>query len=45
MRTNLDFSPYFRSSVGFDRMFNLLDEASRITSANGVAYDLSLIHI
>jgi molecular chaperone IbpA len=40
MRTNLDFSPYFRSSVGFDRMFNLLDEASRLTSANGVAYDI-----
>ena len=41
MRTNLDFSPYFRSSIGFDRMFSLLDEASRITSANGVAYDIA----
>ena len=40
MRTNLDFSPYARSSVGFDRMFNLLDEASRFSSANGVAYDI-----
>lgn len=40
MRTTLDFSPYFRSSVGFDRMFSLLDEASRFTSANGVAYDI-----
>ncbi|CAN7729430.1 MULTISPECIES: Hsp20 family protein [Neorhizobium] len=27
MRTNLDFSPLFRSSVGFDRMFNLLEKA------------------
>lgn len=25
-----DFSPYFRSSVGFDRVFDLLDSASRL---------------
>lgn len=30
MRTTLDFSPLFRSSVGFDRIFNLLDSAGRI---------------
>jgi molecular chaperone IbpA len=40
MRTNLDFTPYVRSSIGFDRTFNLLNEASRFTSANGVAYDI-----
>lgn len=27
--STIDFSPYFRSTVGFDRMFNLLDTASR----------------
>ncbi|MGV8854774.1 MAG: Hsp20 family protein [Devosia sp.] len=30
MRTNLDFSPLYRSSIGFDRLFNLLDDASRL---------------
>ena len=30
MRTNLDFAPLYRSSVGFDRMFNLLENASRV---------------
>jgi len=25
----IDFSPYFRSTVGFDRLFSLLDAASR----------------
>jgi molecular chaperone IbpA len=30
MRTNLDFSPLFRSSIGFDRMFNLLENAGGI---------------
>jgi len=29
MRTNLDFSPLFRSSIGFDRMLNALEAASR----------------
>ena len=24
MRTNVDFSPFYRSSIGFDRIFNLL---------------------
>jgi molecular chaperone IbpA len=27
MRTNLDFTPLFRSSVGFDRILNLLESA------------------
>ncbi|TGR36571.1 molecular chaperone Hsp20, partial [Mesorhizobium sp. M1C.F.Ca.ET.195.01.1.1] len=30
MRTNFDFSPLFRSSIGFDRMLNALETASRI---------------
>ena len=28
MRTNLDFSPLYRSSIGFDRIFNLLENAN-----------------
>lgn len=28
MRTNLDFSPFYRSSIGFDRIFNMLENAS-----------------
>lgn len=30
MRTNLDFSPLFRSTIGFDRMLNALEAASRV---------------
>jgi molecular chaperone IbpA len=41
MRTNLDFTPFYRSSVGFDRMFNLLENASRIAgSPNLPSYDI-----
>jgi molecular chaperone IbpA len=41
MRTNLDFSPLFRSSVGFDRMLNALAAASRDeTIDNGPPYDI-----
>ncbi|UCI10567.1 Hsp20 family protein [Mesorhizobium sp. B1-1-8] len=29
MRTTLDFTPLFRSSIGFDRMLNALEAASR----------------
>ena len=29
MRTEFDFNPLFRSSVGFDRMFDLLQHATR----------------
>ncbi|MER8387936.1 Hsp20 family protein [Mesorhizobium sp. M1428] len=32
MRTNLDFTPLFRSSIGFDRIFNMLEDASRVTA-------------
>jgi len=27
---NVDFSPFYRSSVGFDRLFNLLENANRL---------------
>lgn len=41
MRTSFDLTPFYRSSVGFDRLFSLLDEASRVTpSASGPAYDI-----
>jgi molecular chaperone IbpA len=41
MRTNLDFTPFYRSSVGFDRVFNLLENASRIGGpANLPPYDI-----
>ncbi|MBW9052866.1 Hsp20 family protein [Rhizobium mesosinicum] len=41
MRTNLDFSPLFRSSIGFDRMLNALETASRIdTIDNWPPYDI-----
>ena len=29
MRTNFDFTPYRRSTVGFDRLFDLLENATR----------------
>ena len=41
MRTNLDFSPFYRSSIGFDRIFNLLENASAPQSAdNWPPYDI-----
>lgn len=33
MRTMIDFAPLWRSSVGFDRMLDLLDEAIRLEPA------------
>ena len=32
MRTNLNFSPLFRSTIGFDRVFDLLENANRAPS-------------
>jgi molecular chaperone IbpA len=41
MRTNFDLSPLFRSSVGFDRVFDLLDNASQFqTIDNWPPYDI-----
>lgn len=41
MRTNLDFSPFMRSTVGFDRLFDLLENTSRLTTASTwPAYDI-----
>jgi molecular chaperone IbpA len=44
MRTSLDFSPLSRSSVGFDRVFNLLENASRVeTIDNWPPYDIAKV--
>jgi len=34
MRTNFDFSPYRRSTVGFDRLFDLLESGSSLAQAD-----------
>jgi len=34
MRTTFDFTPLFRSSIGFDRMLNALETASRIDTVD-----------
>jgi molecular chaperone IbpA len=42
MRTAYDFSPLYRSSIGFDRVFDLLENASRMPSAdNWPPYDIA----
>lgn len=42
MRTTFDFSPLFRSSIGFDRMLDALEAASRLESSdNWPPYDIS----
>jgi len=35
MRTNFDFTPYRRSTVGFDRLFDLLEATARTETADG----------
>jgi molecular chaperone IbpA len=41
MRTNFDFAPLNRSSIGFDRVFDLLENASRgQTPDNWPPYDI-----
>lgn len=39
MRTVLDFSPLHRSSIGFDRVFDLLDAAARTQTDNWPPFD------
>ena len=42
MRTNMDFSPFYRSSIGFDRIFDLLEKANSPQSAdNWPPYDIA----
>lgn len=35
MRSTLDFTPYRRSSIGFDRLFDQLEKTSRAEQADG----------
>ena len=35
MRSDFDFAPYYRATVGFDRIFDLLDDVASQTSGNG----------
>lgn len=40
MRSNFDFAPLYRSSIGFDRLFDLLETANRSqTNDNWPPYD------
>ena len=42
MRTNFNFTPLFRSSIGFDRMLHALEAASRVeTIDNWPPYDIA----
>ena len=42
MTTNFDFTPLFRSSIGFDRIFDMLESASRVQAMdNWPAYDIA----
>ena len=34
MRNTMDFAPLFRSTIGFDRLFSLLDEAAGLDLAD-----------
>lgn len=44
MRTAFDFSPLYRSSIGFDRFFDLLENANRTPSVdNWPPYDIARI--
>jgi molecular chaperone IbpA len=41
MRSELDFTPLYRSSIGFDRVFNLLNNAQRLHAVdNWPPYDI-----
>ena len=42
MRTSFDFAPFTRSTVGFDRIFDLLDNTSRLSTASSwPAYNIA----
>jgi molecular chaperone IbpA len=40
MRSSFDFSPYRRSTIGFDRLFEFLENASRDQADNYPPYDI-----
>jgi molecular chaperone IbpA len=43
MRTNFDFSPYRRSTVGFDRLFDMLESGSGQPGDNYPPFDLERV--
>ena len=44
MRTHIDFAPFYRSSIGFDRIFNLLENAASPPNGdNWPPYDIAKI--
>jgi molecular chaperone IbpA len=43
MRTNFDFSPYRRSTVGFDRLFDFLENARAEQTDNYPPYDIEKV--
>jgi molecular chaperone IbpA len=43
MRTNFDFSPYRRSTVGFDRLFDFLENARAEQADNYPPYDIEKV--
>jgi len=43
MRTAFDFSPLYRSTVGFDRLFDLLDQAHRVEPMNWPPYNIEKV--
>ena len=46
MRTGYDFSPLYRSTVGFDRLFDLLDQAAHVEpTTNWPPYNLNLLRV
>ena len=43
MRTAYDFSPLYRSTVGFDRLFDMLDQAHRVEPMNWPPYNIEKV--
>ena len=41
MRSNLDFSPFYRSSIGFDRIFDMLENAVPQNGDGWPPYDIA----
>lgn len=45
MRTAIDFSPLYRSAVGFDRLVNLLDTASTASAPGWPPYNIERLAV
>jgi molecular chaperone IbpA len=41
MRTNRDFTPFYRFGVGFDRLFDMLENAERLNGGAWPSYDIA----